>query len=525
MSHSNQKITSLSFIFVLLATFALAWLLTRIFEHKQESQQKLFLMAKVDEQSTDPLPWSINFPYQYDTYKQSVDQTESEHGGSSALPADKLEMYPWLKRLFAGYAFSIDYRELRGHAFMLYDQENTKRINEKPQSGACLHCHSSPLAMYRKLGLEASQQEVNEQSLGSSFNWEMVKKGFEISCKMNYAEAHTELLKTPDGTPDTSDKKFPGGELKKYAGKDLPKDDLHKMGNAHPVSCIDCHDPKTMKLRITRPGLIMGLQRLAKSADPLPHLPSIEKWRQGNKKQAYDANLLASRQEMRSLTCAQCHVEYYCASKETLFFPWDEGLGAEQIEATYEKHKFPDGSDFIDYKHAETGAVSYKAQHPEFELWSQGIHARSGVSCADCHMPYEKQGATKVSNHWVSSPKLNLNHACQTCHNNSEQELNSRIDMIQERTKSLMKSAAEAMTDMLDSIVEAKNSGVSDTELRPVLELQRKAMWRLDFICSENSYGFHADQEAARLLGESINYSRKAQQEVLELRLKKLTKK
>jgi nitrite reductase (cytochrome c-552) len=179
---------------------------------------------------------------------------------------------------------------------------------------------------------------------------------------------------------------------------------------------------------------------------------------------------------------------------------------------------FPDGTPFFDYEHGETGAKVYKAQHPEFELWSQGVHARSGVSCADCHMPYERHGAMKVSSHWVRSPLLNINNACQTCHNVLEQELRDKVDAIQTRTKNLMERAATAMTEMLDAIKEAKAAGATPEQLAPILELQRKAMWRLDFISSENSDGFHADQEAARLLGESIDFSRQAEVAALRLR-------
>jgi nitrite reductase (cytochrome c-552) len=292
----------------------------------------------------------------------------------------------------------------------------------------------------------------------------------------------------------------------------------HELGEAHPVSCIDCHDPKTMQLRVTRPGFINAITALAASDEPLPHLPSIERWREGDRREPYDPNALASRQELRSFVCGQCHVEYYCAAKETLFFPWNNGLKVEQIEATYGGHKFPDGTPFFDFAHGETGALVYKAQHPEFELWSQGVHARSGVSCADCHMPYERHGAMKVSSHWVRSPLLNLNNACQTCHNVPEEELREKVLTIQGRTKAMLERAAAAMTDMLDAILEAKEADASAEQLAPVLDLQKKAMWRLDFVSSENSDGFHADQEAMRILAESIDFSRQAQAAALRLR-------
>jgi nitrite reductase (cytochrome c-552) len=270
-----------------------------------------------------------------------------------------------------------------------------------------------------------------------------------------------------------------------------------------------------MHVRVTRPGFVNGIIALANSDDPVPHLPSIARWRAGDRQTPYDPNRDATRQEMRSFVCGQCHVEYYCGPKTALTFPWGNGLKADNIETFWDTHPFPDGSQFLDYKHGETGAPILKAQHPEFELWSQGVHARSGVSCADCHMPYEREGAMKVSSHWVRSPLLNLNHACQSCHKSSEAELAEKVRTIQSRTDGLRDRAAQAMTDMLDAIKAAQTAGVSETALKPVLGLQRKAMWRLDFISSENSHGFHADQEAMRVLAESIDYSRQAEIQAL----------
>jgi nitrite reductase (cytochrome c-552) len=92
------------------------------------------------------------------------------------------------------------------------------------------------------------------------------------------------------------------------------------------------------------------------------------------------------------------------------------------------------------------------------------------------------------------------------------------VATIQGRTTDLLERAAAAMTEMLDAILEAKAAGATDAALAEVFVLQRKAMWRLDFVSSENSKGFHADQEAARILAESIDYSRKAQAAALRLR-------
>jgi nitrite reductase (cytochrome c-552) len=487
---------------VALVTFGVTALLVTIFEHRQEARTPFVRLVEVNEVSTDPVPWGTNWPNQFDGYRRTVDTVETEYGGSSAMPASKLEANPWLRRLYAGYAFSIDYREARGHAYMLFDQEVTERVTKRTQSGACLHCHASVIPTYRRLGIEAAGEKPDVAALTAGFNWPAVLEGFRVASTMDYASAHAELLKTPDGTPGENLPLFPGGET----------------GQAHPVSCIDCHDPKTMQVRVTRPGFVLGIAALAASEAAVPHLASVNRWREGDRKQPYDPNVHASRQEMRSFVCGQCHVEYYCAAKETLFFPWNNGLKVEQIEQTYDEHKFPDGTPFYDFAHGETGAPTYKAQHPEFELWSQGIHARSGVSCADCHMPYERHGAMKVSSHWVRSPLLNINNACQTCHNVPEVELREKVETIQGRTVSLIGRAAAAMTEMLDAIRQAQAAGATPEQLAPIFELQKKSMWRLDFVSSENSMGFHADQESARILGESIDYSRQAEVAATRLR-------
>ncbi len=194
-----------------------------------------------------------------------------------------------------------------------------------------------------------------------------------------------------------------------------------------------------------------------------------------------------------------------------MFIPWDNGTKVEEIEAYYDAYKFPDGHRFYDWPHAETGAELLKAQHPEFEIWSQGIHARSGVACADCHMPYQRQGALKVSDHWVRSPRLNINRACQICHHFDEKELDSRIVSIQQRTRDLMDRAAAAYIDMLDEMDRAKKAGVGAERLAESLRMQRSGQWRLDFVAAENSMGFHAPAEVARILGESIDMFRQGQ--------------
>jgi nitrite reductase (cytochrome c-552) len=215
----------------------------------------------------------------------------------------------------------------------------------------------------------------------------------------------------------------------------------------------------------------------------------------------------------------QCHVEYYCSSKMPLPVPGGNGLWVDAAEKYWDEAKFADGTAFVDYTHKETKAPILKAQHPEFELWGQGVHARAGVSCSDCHMPYIRQGASKVSDHWVRSPLLNINRACQSCHRASESELAARVDSIQSKNFELLQRGGDAIVDLIDGILDARKAGASEGALEPAKLLQRRAQWRLDFIAAENSMGFHAPQEAARVLGEATDYARQGQVAALEARM------
>jgi nitrite reductase (cytochrome c-552) len=170
-----------------------------------------------------------------------------------------------------------------------------------------------------------------------------------------------------------------------------------------------------------------------------------------------------------------------------------------------------DEAGFSDWKHKETGAPMIKIQHPEFETWSSSIHARSGVACADCHMPYVRDGAVKVSDHWVRSPLAHINQSCQTCHHQTEEELRARVDLIQNRTAGLLRKTETALLDAIDAINAAQKSGASDAALEQARHLHRRASLRWDFISSENSTGFHSPQESARVLANALDYARQAQ--------------
>jgi len=422
-----------------LATFGITALLMNVSERKQEALLTYVPVVSLTEETIDPAEWGKNFPRQYDGYKRTVDTARTKYGGSEAF--QRLDQDPRLRRIFGGYAFSIDYREERGHAYSLVDQDLTERTRKRPQPGACLHCHASVIPAYRKAG-------------GGD-----VMKGFEAICPLPFAE-----------------------------GRKLV---------THPIACIDCHDPKTLQLRVTRPGFLNGIRAFKKTQ-------GIEN---------YDANTMATRQEMRTYVCGQCHVEYYFAGeKKIVTYPWAKGLKVEQIEAYYDEVKY---SDWI---HVETGAPVLKAQHPEFEMWNQGVHARAGVACADCHMPYQREGALKVSDHHIRSPILNLDRACLTCHNFTADEMKARVEIIQDRNQQLLTRAEDALIALYDEVKAARASGATDAQLGEVFRLQRKAQFRADFVNAENSMGFHAPQEAARILGEAIDYARQGQLAAARLR-------
>ena len=421
-----------------------AALLVNIAQRKNEARDPFYRVVAINDSIADPAVWGKNFPSQYDAYQLTKLQVKTRFGGSKMVPhtptpADprtivaesRLDEDPRLKTIWAGYAFSKDYRARRGHAWMLDDQTFTERQHVVKQPGTCVNCHASMYTTYMKLGH------------GDLF------KGFDAVNAIPYTEAR-KLVQ-------------------------------------HPVACIDCHEPATMQLRITRPALITGLRALKN--DP-----------------SYDPNTMATRQEMRTYVCAQCHVEYYFkGTAKTLVYPWNNGVQADKIADYYDQVKQ------TDWVHKETGAKSLKAQHPEFEMWSQGIHARSGVACADCHMPYTRVGALKISDHHVQSPLLDINRACQTCHRWPEEELKARVETIQTQTVQMRDQAMDALVALIADINTATAAGVPTQQLDEARACQRKAQFLVDFVAAENSTGFHAPQEAARILMLSIDQSRRGQ--------------
>lgn len=422
-------------------------LLTNIMERQTEARNPFYRVVELNDTITDPAVWGKNFPLHYDDYLRTVDQTRTKYGGSEALPVQpepgdprswvsqsRIEEDPRLVTMWSGYAFATDFREERGHAYMLTDQLYTERQQVAQQPGTCLHCHASVYVPYKRLG-----------------GGDLIA-GFERANQMTYQEAYTHVQ--------------------------------------HPVACIDCHSPETMELRVTRPGFMEGIQLLKR-------FEGIE---------SYDVNRDASRQEMRTFVCAQCHVEYHFQGPEKrLTYPWSKSLHADSILAYY------DSTGFRDWTHGITGAPALKAQHPEYELYSQGIHARAGVACADCHMPYKRTGAMKISDHHVRSPLLNIAASCQTCHRVSEQELWERAEEIQDRTFAMRNMAMDALMELIRDLGSRVETDSTSEDVRLARDYQRKGQFLIDFIEAENSMGFHAPQEAARVLHKAVNYARMGQ--------------
>jgi nitrite reductase (cytochrome c-552) len=431
----------------LLGAIGGAMLLTNIAQRKAEAATPFYRVVELNDTIDDPAVWGKNYPIHYADYMRTSEMVPTRYGGSEAVQRDptdtdprtftsrsKIEREPRLARMWAGLAFAADFREKRGHRYNFIDQQYTLRQSEFKQPGTCLNCHASNYVQMMRAG---------DGDL---------TRGFEALNAMSWDDAATTIN--------------------------------------HPVACIDCHDPQTMQLRITRPGLIEGLRAL-KASEGIAN---------------YDVNRDASRQEMRNFVCAQCHVEYYFKGDEKrLVFPWHRGLRADSMYAFFTE------VGFSDWTHKLTGAPSLKAQHPEYEMFMQGTHAAAGVTCTDCHMPMRREGAMKITDHHVRSPLLNVNRSCQTCHRASEGELLDRVHTIQDRHHEMIDRALAALMALIDDLERLNRAEGETPRVLAAREFQRRAAWYLDFVEAENSNGFHAPQEAARLLQMSIDYARQGQ--------------
>lgn len=253
----------------------------------------------------------------------------------------------------------------------------------------------------------------------------------------------------------------------------------------NPIGCADCHDPENMDLKITRPALVEAFERMGRDINE------------------------ATPQEMRSLVCAQCHVEYaFHGGEKYLKFPWDKGFTVEDAETFY------DEIEFTDWTHALSKAPMLKAQHPDYELFLMGPHAQRGLSCADCHLPYMAEGGIKYTNHQIMSPLKNISSTCQTCHRDSEESLRQYVYEYQDKAIEVRDRIEQELTRAHVMAKAAWDNGAKDSEMKKSLDLIRQAQWRWDFVVASHGSTFHAPVESQRILSHSLDKTYQAQLEL-----------
>ncbi len=416
-----MKRTSIVFILSgIIVILAVALVGTLLFiKNQPASTRGVAPLTQIDEYEPDSSKWGVNFPNQYSTLKLTeINKARSTYGGSE--PFSKLEDDPRLVTLFAGYGFSKDYNEERGHLNSLTDVRATLRVNETTP-GTCYSCKSSD----------------NPR----------------LWAEMGMAEFDKTLFKDL------------GAQI------------------SNPIGCANCHEPNTMRLIVTNPALEEALQAQGKD------------WR------------TFTRQEMRTVVCANCHVEYYFAGEgKYLVFPWKDGSKIENIAQFYADLEFKD------WEHPQSGAPMIKMQHPEYEFFTaDSTHYKAGVACADCHMPYTRDGAVKFSTHDVKSPLQNADTACGACHTDVTY-VTGRVAIIQDQVRETMDASEDALVAAIQAIeAAAAATDVSTDLLGEARRLHREAQLRWDFIAAENSMGFHNPEEALRILANATDLARQAQ--------------
>jgi nitrite reductase (cytochrome c-552) len=404
------------FFSTVIIVFLLGILASSIVERRSEAQLYFQMVSPIPEWAPDNKVWGANFPRQYETYKKTLNADfRSKYGGSEMI--DYLEKYPELVVMWAGYPFSRDYNQGRGHYYSVADIQNTLRTTG-PMPATCWTCKSTDVPRL-----------MNEMGVAEFYAGTFASLGHEVT---------------------------------------------------NPIGCQDCHDPQTMNLRITRPALAEAFERQGINIEDATH------------------------QQMRSLVCAQCHVEYYFGKENYLTFPWDKGFSAENMEEYF------DDIAHVDWVHSLSKAPMLKAQHPDYELFKTGIHAKRGVSCADCHLPYHREGGIKFTNHHLMSPLDNIEATCQVCHRESEATLLADVYERQDKISELRRIVEKNIARLHVEAKMAWDAGATDKEMEEVLKLIRHAQWRWDWVAAANGYGIHSPNEALRVLGTSIQKSQEA---------------
>ncbi len=268
------------------------------------------------------------------------------------------------------------------------------------------------------------------------------------------------------------------------------------------IGCAQCHNPETMELQLYSVPLKDWLARSGRKVEEI------------------------SRNEMRALVCAQCHVEYYFndpgqGPNKKPVFPWDKGFGPEDMYQYYKSHgdgKIPGfEGQFADWVHPASKTPMIKMQHPDYETWIDGPHGSAGVSCADCHMPYQRQNGKKMSSHWWTSPLKDAElRACRQCHSDKTPEyLRERVLYTQEKTFTRLLAAQEESVRAHEAVrlADAWQGARAENYDQLMLEardLIRKGQLFWDYVSAENSVGFHNPTKALDTLYASAEYSHKA---------------
>ena len=407
----------LIFLATVVVVFLLGLFASSILERRSESKVYFQMVSEIPDWEPRSKEWGNNFPREYESWAGTIDTSfRSRYAGSSQH--DYLQEFPELVVMWAGYAFSREYKQARGHSYAINDIRMTLRT-DVPQPATCWTC-----------------------------------KGPDVPRLMN--------LMGP-------------AEFYKGTWNDRGPEIVNSIG------CQDCHDPKTMNLHITRPALIEAYQRMGKD---------ITK---------------ATQQEMRSLVCAQCHVEYYFAGDgKYLTFPWDKGFTVEDMEACYDSTKH------VDWIHSLSKTPMLKAQHPDFEQFTTGVHYDRDIACADCHMPYKRDGGMKYTDHKIQSPLANISGSCVVCHRESEDKLLKNVYDRQDKIYELRRIAEKNLATTHIEAKTAWDNGATEKEMQPVLQLIRHSQWRWDYVTAGNSMGFHSPAEALRILGTCIQKAQEA---------------
>ncbi|MFZ5776369.1 MAG: ammonia-forming cytochrome c nitrite reductase subunit c552 [Thermodesulfobacteriota bacterium] len=264
------------------------------------------------------------------------------------------------------------------------------------------------------------------------------------------------------------------------------------------VACIDCHDSKDMSLKISREFTLgKALDAMKVDRSKLTH------------------------QQMRTLVCAQCHVSYNIPKDENkksvgIYFPW-QGSSWGDISVENIIKQIRNDKTVGEWTQTVTGYKMPFMRHAEFELFSRNsVHWMAGASCADCHMPYTKVGANKVSDHRVTSPLKNDMKACQQCHTETPEWLREQVIAIQDRAVSMLNRAGYAtatVAKLIEKTHAAQNAGkqIDQKLYEQAKDYYMEAFFRTLYIGGENSMGFHNPTEAMRILGDGVAFASKAE--------------